>query len=35
MTETFEEDFYKEELVILESEVKAAMKLLRRNKSPG
>lgn len=33
MTDTFEGDSYEEELVILESEVKAALKV--RNKSPG
>lgn len=35
MTETFEEDSYKEEPVILESEVKTAVKWLGGSKSPG
>lgn len=35
ITETFEEDSYKEEPVILESEVKTAVKLLGGSKSPG
>ena len=35
MTDTFEEDSYEEEPVILESEVQAPLKVLGRNKSPG
>lgn len=35
MTDTFEEDYYKEELVILESTVKAPFKKPRRNTSSG
>ena len=35
MTDTFEEDSYEGETVILESEVKAAPKVLGRNKLPG
>lgn len=34
MTDTFAEDFYKEESVILESKMKAALRGLERNKSP-
>ena len=34
MTCSFEENSYEEELIILESEVKAALKVLGRNKSP-
>lgn len=35
MTDSFEEDSYEEEPIILESKVKAALKILGRNKSPG
>lgn len=35
MTDSFGEGFYEEEPVILESEVKAALKVLGRDKSPG
>lgn len=35
MTDAFEEDFYEEERVILESEVIVALNIVRRNKSPG
>lgn len=35
MTDTLEEDGYEEESGILESEVKAALKVLGRNESPG
>lgn len=34
MTDSFKEGFCEEEPVILESEVKAAVKVLGRNKSP-
>ena len=34
MTDSFEADSYEEEAIILESEVKAALKVLGRNKSP-
>ena len=35
VTDSFKEDSYEEESIILESEVKAALKVLGRNKSPG
>ena len=35
MTDAFQEDSYEEELIILESEVKAVLKVLGRKKSPG
>lgn len=34
MTGTFEEDFYEDESAILESKVKADLKVWGRNKSP-
>ena len=35
MADSFEEDSYEEEPVILESKIKADVKVLGRNKSPG
>lgn len=35
MRDMFEEDSYKEEPVILESEMRAALKVVRRNKAQG